>query len=237
MKTVAIIPAGGVGKRMGTEIPKQYLLLSGIPILAHTLKAFQGSPVIDEIVLIVPEADMTEVRQSIVEKYGLSKVGLILPGGAERQDSVRNGLQQVSDEHEIIVIHDAVRPFVSANLICRAVAAAREFGAITVGVPVKDTVKKVTAEGWVKKTVAREGLWLAQTPQVFRRPIILAAYKKAAADGFYGTDDACLVERMGIPVRMIPGENDNIKLTTAEDLLLGERIIRCSMQKEKRLNG
>ena len=117
MKTVAIIPAGGVGRRMGTEIPKQYLLLAGIPILAHTLQAFQCSPVIDEIVLIVPEADMTEVRQSIVEKYGLSKVGLILSGGTERQDSVRNGLQQVSDEHELIVIHDAVRPFVSADLI------------------------------------------------------------------------------------------------------------------------
>ena len=226
MKTVAIIPAGGVGKRMGNGIPKQYLLLAGIPILAHTLKAFQRSPVIDEIVLAVPEADMPEVRQSIVVKYGLSKVGLILSGGRERQDSVRNALQHVNDEHEIIVIHDAVRPFVSEDLISRAVAAAREFGAITVGVPVKDTVKKVTAEGWVKKTVTREGLWLTQTPQVFRRPIILAAYKKAAAEGFYGTDDACLVERMGIPVRMIPGESDNIKVTTAEDLLLGELIIR-----------
>ena len=233
MKTVAIIPAGGVGRRMGTEIPKQYLLLSGIPILAHTLKVFQGSPVIDEIVLIVPDADMTEVRQAIVEKYSLTKVGLILPGGAERQDSVRNGLQELGDEHEIIVIHDAVRPFVSENLICQAVAAAREFGAITVGVPVKDTVKKVTAEGWVKKTVVREGLWLTQTPQVFRRPIILDAYKKAAADGFYGTDDAGLVERMGIPVRMIPGENDNIKMTTSEDLLWGDRIIRSSIKKSE----
>jgi 2-C-methyl-D-erythritol 4-phosphate cytidylyltransferase len=228
MKTVAIIPAGGVGKRMGGGIPKQYLLLTDIPILAITLRTFQHSPEVDEIVLIVPEADMTEVRQSIVEKYSLSKVGFILSGGAERQDSVQQGLQMLNDEHEIIVIHDAVRPFVSENLISRAVAAAREFGAVTVGVPAKDTVKKVTAEGWVKKTVAREGLWLTQTPQVFRRSIILAAYKKAAADGFYGTDDAGLVERMGIPVRMIPGENDNIKLTTSEDLLLGECIIRCS---------
>ena len=134
----------------------------------------------------------------------------------------------MSDEHGIVVIHDAVRPFVSGDLIGRAVAAAREFGAITVGVPVKDTVKEVTAEGWVKKTVTREGLWLTQTPQAFRRPIILAAYKKAAAEGFYGTDDASLVERMGIPVRMIPGESDNIKVTTPEDLLLGDLIIRRS---------
>jgi 2-C-methyl-D-erythritol 4-phosphate cytidylyltransferase len=233
MKTVAVIPAGGAGRRMGGGIPKQYLLLTDIPILAHTLKVFQGSPVIDEIVLIVPEADIAEVRQSIVEKFGLAKVGHILPGGAERQDSVQRGLQKLNDEYEIIVIHDAVRPFVSETLIYRAVAAAREFGAITVGVPVKDTVKKVTAEGWVEKTVVREGLWLTQTPQVFRRPIIMAAYMKAAADGFYGTDDAGLVERMGIPVRMIPGENDNIKVTTSEDLLLGERIIRCSIKKSE----
>ena len=228
MKTVAIIPAGGAGRRMGKGIPKQYLPLAGIPILVHTLQAFQRSPVVDEIFLAVPEGDIPEVRQAIVVKYDLSKVGLILPGGRERQDSVRNALQHVSDEHGIVVIHDAVRPFVSGDLIGRAVAAAREFGAITVGVPVKDTVKEVTAEGWVKKTVTREGLWLTQTPQAFRRPIIIAAYKKAAAEGFYGTDDASLVERMEIPVRMIPGESDNIKVTTPEDLLLGDLIIRRS---------
>jgi 2-C-methyl-D-erythritol 4-phosphate cytidylyltransferase len=210
---------------MGKGIPKQYLPLAGIPILVHTLQAFQRSPVVDEIFLAVPEGDIPEVRQAIVEKYRLSKVVLVLPGGKERQDSVRNALRHVSGEHGIIVIHDAVRPFVSGDLIGRAVAAAREFGAITVGVPVKDTVKEVIAEGWVKKTVTREGLWLTQTPQAFRRPIIIAAYEKAAAEGFYGTDDASLVERM-VPVRMIPGESDNIKVTTPEDLLLGDLIVR-----------
>jgi 2-C-methyl-D-erythritol 4-phosphate cytidylyltransferase len=228
MKTVAIIPAGGAGRRMGNGIPKQYLFLAGIPILVHTLQAFQRSTVVDEVFLAVPEGDIPEVRQAIVGKYHLSKVGLILSGGRERQDSVRNALQHVSDEHGIIVIHDAVRPFVSGGLIGRAVAAAREFGAITVGVPVKDTVKYVNAGGWVKKTVTREGLWLTQTPQAFRRPIIIAAYKKAAADGFYGTDDASLVERIGIPVRMIPGDYDNIKVTMPEDLFLGDLIIRRS---------
>jgi 2-C-methyl-D-erythritol 4-phosphate cytidylyltransferase len=228
MKTVAIIPAGGVGRRMGNGIPKQYLPLAGIPILVRTLQAFQRSPVVDEIFLAVPEGDIPEVRQAIVAGYGLSKVHLILPGGRERQDSVRNALQYAGDEHGIIVIHDGVRPFVSGDLIGRAVAAAREFGAITVGAPVKDTVKEVTAEGWVNKTITREGLWLTQTPQVFRKPIIIAAYQKAAADGFYGTDDASLVERMEIPVRMIPGDSDNIKVTTPEDLLLGDLIIRRS---------
>lgn len=228
MKTVAIIPAGGAGRRMGNGIPKQYLTLAGIPIIVRTLQAFQRSPVVDEILLVVPEGDIPEVRQEIVARYGLSKVGLILPGGRERQDSVRNALQHVSDEHGIIVIHDAVRPFVSGDLISRAVAAAREFGAITVGVPVKDTVKEVTAKGRVKKTVTREGLWLTQTPQAFRRPIIIAAYEKAGVEGFYGTDDASLVERMGIAVRMIPGDCNNIKVTTPEDLLLSNLIIRRS---------
>ena len=231
MKTVAIIPAGGVGRRMGNGIPKQYLPLAGIPIIVLTLQTFQRSPVVDEIFLVVPEGDIPEVRQEIVDRYGLSKVGLVLPGGKERQDSVRNALQHVSDEHGIIVIHDAVRPFVSGDLISRAVATAREFGAITVGAPVKDTVKEVTAQGWVEKTVSREGLWLTQTPQAFRRPIIIAAYKKAAAEGFYGTDDASLVERMGVPVRMIPGDCNNIKVTTPEDLLLGNLIIRRSSDK------
>lgn len=225
MKTVAIIPAGGMGRRMGNGIPKQYLPLAGIPIIVHTLKAFQQSPVVDEIFLVVPEGDIPEVRQEIIDKYGLSKVGLVLPGGKERQDSVRNALYHVTDEHGIVVVHDGVRPFVSGDLIGRAVEAAREFSAVTVGVPVKDTVKEVTAAGWVKKTVKRDGLWLTQTPQAFHRPIIVAAYEKAAADGFYGTDDASLVERTGIAVLMIPGESDNIKVTTPEDLLLGDLVL------------
>jgi 2-C-methyl-D-erythritol 4-phosphate cytidylyltransferase len=233
MKTVAIIPAGGEGRRMGTRIPKQYLPLADIPILARTLQAFQDSQVIDDIFLVVPYEDIPEVRQSIVAQYGLSKVRCILPGGRERQDSVRNALQYAGDGHEIIVIHDGVRPFVSADLITRSVAMAREFGAITVGVPVKDTIKEVNAEGRVGKTVTREGLWLTQTPQVFRRSIILNAYQKAATDGFYGTDDASLVERMDIPVWMIPGDYDNIKVTTQEDLLLGELILHRSSDKRE----
>lgn len=231
MKTVAIIPAGGAGRRMGNGTPKQYLPMAGIPIIVHTLQAFQRSPVVDEIFLVVPEGDVPEVRQEIVERHGLAKVSLVLPGGKERQDSVRNALQQVSDEHGIVVVHDGVRPFVSGDLISRAVETAREFGAATVGVPVRDTVKEVTAEGWVKKTVIREGLWLTQTPQAFRRPIIIDAYEKAGAEGFYGTDDASLVERTGITVRMIPGDCNNIKVTTPEDLLWGELVIRRSSDK------
>jgi 2-C-methyl-D-erythritol 4-phosphate cytidylyltransferase len=225
MKTVVIIPAGGTGRRMGGEIPKQYLLLAGIPILVHTLRVFQHSPLVHQILLVVPEGDVAEVRRDIVERFDFPKVSLIIAGGMERQHSVKNALVHVRDEHEIVLVHDGVRPFVTGVMIERAVNGAKEFGAVAVGVPVRDTVKEADAAGRVVRTVQREGLWLTQTPQAFRREVILAAYEEAAVDGFYGTDDASLVERMGVPVRMIPGDKDNIKVTTPEDLELGERIV------------
>ena len=230
MKTVAIIPAGGTGKRMGSPLPKQYLLLAGIPILVHTLRAFQHSPLIDEILLAVPEGDLADVRLDVVQRYDLSRVSLVLAGGRKRQDSVRNALAHVRDDHDIILVHDGVRPFVTGNLIERAVAGAKKYGAVSTGVPVRDTVKEVDMKGCVTRTVPREGLYLTQTPQAFRRDVIFAAYERAAADGFYGTDDASMAERMGFPVRMIPGDADNIKVTTPEDLARAERIV-CGRKK------
>jgi 2-C-methyl-D-erythritol 4-phosphate cytidylyltransferase len=224
MKTVAIIPAGGTGRRMGGEIPKQYLLLAGIPILAHALGAFQRSPHIGEIILAVPEADIEEVRRNVVQRYGISRVTLILAGGRERQDSVKNALAHLCDDHGLVLIHDGVRPFVTCEVIERAFTGAMQYGAVSTGIPVRDTVKRVNGEGGIVETVPREGLWLTQTPQAFRREVILAAYQRAAADGFYGTDDASLVERMGIPVRMVYGDVENIKVTTPEDLEQGQRI-------------
>lgn len=226
MKTLAIIPAGGAGRRMGGDVPKQFLPLAGIPVLVHTLRAFQRSPLIDEIFLVVPEADIPVVSRDIVDEYGLSKVTSVLAGGVERQHSVGNALLQVRDDHGIVLVHDGVRPFVTGEVIRRAVEAAREHGAAAVGLPVRDTVKAVSAAGVVMKTVDREGLWLTQTPQAFHRQVIRAAYEKAARDGFSGTDDCSLVERMGVSVRMIPGDHDNFKMTTPEDLALGEIIIR-----------
>lgn len=225
MKTIAIIPAGGAGKRMGGSIPKQYLSLAGVPILVHTLRVFQNSSLIDEILLVVPEGDIPDVRRDLVQGYHIYKVSLVLHGGRERQDSVGNALAHLRDEHEVIVIHDGVRPFVTGALVERVVAGAREFGAATVGVPIRDTVKEVDAAGGVVKTVSREGLWLTQTPQAFRKEVILAAYTRAGADGFHGTDDASLVERTGSPVRMIPGDGDNIKVTMPEDMARSEMIL------------
>lgn len=226
MKTVAIIPAGGSGKRMQGRLSKQYLSVGGKPILVHTLSVFQRSPDIDEIVLVVLEEDIQRVRQMIVKPRGISKVRHVLAGGEQRQDSVRNGLAAIGDDAEIVLIHDAVRPFVSEDLIHQAVREAEKHGAVTVGMPVKDTIKRVDQNGGVLETLDRQVLWMTQTPQAFKRSIIQEAYRKADEDQFYGTDDASLVERMGFRVKMIAASYENIKITTPEDLLMAEFLIK-----------
>ena len=226
MRVVALIPAAGHGRRMGAEKPKAFLPLGGLPILAHTLQRFEDCPQVDEVLPLVPPGKALDWAEEIVRRSGLKKVSRIVPGGSERQESVYRGLRAIQGKADRVLIHDGVRPFVTGALIRRVVAAAGEHGAAAVGVPVRDTVKSVSAAGVVVNTVEREGLWLTQTPQAFRRHVICSAYEKAAQDGFSGTDDACLVERMGASVRMILGDHDNIKMTTPEDLALGVIILR-----------
>lgn len=225
MKTVAIIPAAGAGKRMESGLSKQYLALEGVPILVRTLRVFETAPSVDAVFLIVPAGDEDAVRRDMVAPHGLAKISHILPGGKERQDSVRVGIEALRDETEIVVIHDAVRPFVTLEMIEASVEGARRFGAVSVGVPVKDTVKSVGVDGWVSHTMDRSQLWLTQTPQTFQRGIIQEAYRRAYREGVYATDDASLVERIGIRVRMIPGSYENIKITTAVDLAAGAVFI------------
>lgn len=226
MKKVAIIPAGGLGRRMGCDLFKQYLVLDDVPVLVHTLSKFERASIIDDVILVVPEDYVEYSKRAIVEKYDLSKVGSVLAGGKERQDSVKKGLDTVNDNTNIVVIHDGVRPLVSEELISVSVTAALEYSAVALGVPVTDTVKSVDCGGFIERTVDRKSLWSAQTPQTFRREVIKKAYEKAYDDNFYGTDDASLVERIGINVRMIMGSYDNIKITTPEDLVVGEEIIK-----------
>jgi 2-C-methyl-D-erythritol 4-phosphate cytidylyltransferase len=226
MKTVAIIPAAGSSKRMQKKISKQYLLLDGIPVLARTLEIFQRSPKIDEIFLIVPEADIDYAHKDIVDRYDISKVSNILAGGNERQDSVRNGIDALRSDHDIVVIHDGVRPFISEELVHSAILGASRSRAVTVGVPVKDTVKSVDGHGTVAETLNRNHLWLTQTPQAFERDVIKKAYEAAYRDNYCGTDDAALVERIGVKVTMIRGSYDNIKITTNDDIMLAEVLIR-----------
>lgn len=226
MTTVAIIPAAGSGKRMQKNLSKQYLPVGGKMILLHTLRVFELSPDIDQVILVVPEEDIPMVRQMIIAPPGMSKVHHVVPGGKQRQDSVRNGLAAVENRTDIVLIHDAVRPFISEGLIRQVVREAEKHGAVTVGMPVKDTIKRVNRGGWIVETMNRHGLWLTQTPQAFRRSVIQEAFLRADADRFYGTDDASLVERMGIRVRMIAASYANIKITMPEDLLMAEFLIQ-----------
>jgi 2-C-methyl-D-erythritol 4-phosphate cytidylyltransferase len=229
MKVVALIPAAGMGKRMGAEINKQYLLLSGKPILAHTIAVFEAASFVDEIYVITPDQEIPYCREEVVERFGFTKVRAVVAGGKERQHSVFNGLQAVVEplDDDVVLIHDGVRPFVTPEILRHAVDSAVAHDGALVAVPVKDTVKVVSA-GVITETPPRENIWLAQTPQAFRYGIIRAAHEAAAAEGFLGTDDACLVERLGLSVRVVVGDYRNIKITTPEDLLLAEAFINSS---------
>jgi 2-C-methyl-D-erythritol 4-phosphate cytidylyltransferase len=222
---VAIIVAGGFGKRMTTSTAKQYLLLGGIPILSHTLLKFEEASSVKDVILVVPPGDEGYVQSSIVEKFNISKVRHVREGGSKRQDSVRNGLAMVDSWDGMVLIHDGARPFIAPDLIDLSVERAKKSGALVLGIPASDTVKSVEERNRIKKTLPRDSIWLAQTPQVFRTDIIRKAYEKAYDEGFYGTDDAEIVERMGITVEMMLGSSANIKITTPEDLVLGEFLM------------
>ncbi|MDD5167358.1 MAG: 2-C-methyl-D-erythritol 4-phosphate cytidylyltransferase [Syntrophales bacterium] len=226
LKTVAIIPAGGAGRRLKKNVSKQYVLLHGLPLLVHTLKRFQISDMIHEVFLVVPPDDVDVMWTSVIEKYGLTKIVKVLPGGKERQDSVRSGISAIENDIDIVIIHDAVRPFISQELIRQVVMEAAKSGAVVVAVPVKETVKLCKKGNMVASTPSRNQVWLAQTPQAFQREIIIRAYEAALKDGFYGTDDAGLVERIGLDVKIIPGTYDNIKITTPDDLMLARVLIK-----------
>jgi 2-C-methyl-D-erythritol 4-phosphate cytidylyltransferase/2-C-methyl-D-erythritol 2,4-cyclodiphosphate synthase len=226
MKTVAIIPAGGAGRRINTGTAKQYLLLDELPVLVHCLKVFEQTAVIDEIILAVPASDIKFVREELIEKNDLQKVAKIIAGGAERQDSVQNALVALTDECDIILVHDGVRPFVTRDMINRVAEAAREFQAAAVGVQAKDTIKEAQTDDFVVKTLPRQNLWLVQTPQAFQSAVLRKAYEAAYRNNFCGTDDASLVERIGVRVKMIAGSYENIKITTPEDLIIAEALLK-----------
>lgn len=220
----AVIVAGGKGKRMNTDINKQYIEIDGIPVLARTLSPFQDCGLVDEIVLVVCKEDIIYCKQNIVDVYGLDKVKIIVSGGAQRQNSVYNGLLGVDKQCDIVLIHDGARPFITVDNITDSIIAAKEHGAAGLAVRVKDTVKTADNKGFITGTVDRERLWFIQTPQTFKYEIIKRAHEKAIEDGFIGTDDAMLVERIGQRVVLVEGSYNNIKITTQEDLVNAETI-------------
>jgi len=222
-KVTAILPSAGSGRRMGKDIPKQFLKIQNKPIFIYTLEKLDSSTLINEIILVVRTEDVNAVKET-VEEWGIRKVSSVVPGGKERQDSVLNGLKILSEEVNIVVIHDAVRPFVSVEKIEEVIKVAREKEAAILAIPVKDTIKR-GGDGCVEATLNRNFLWSVQTPQAFKADLIKKAFEKARQDGIYATDDSSLVERLGYPVYIVEGEEQNIKITSPEDLLIAEVFV------------
>ena len=221
----AVIVAAGKGKRMGTEISKQFLPLRGKEILAHTVEKFEHAENIRDIVLVTGQDSLQDVRD-MAQEYGWQKIISVVAGGKERQDSVWNGLLAISEDTEIVLIHDGVRPFVTEDILNLSIETAVEMGGCVAGVPAKDTIKVCNSENISVDTPDRSTLWQIQTPQTFQKERIVKAYKQAKDAGFIGTDDASLAEYGGYPVKVIMGSYRNIKITTQEDLLIGEAFLK-----------
>ncbi len=221
----AVFPAAGQGRRMKAGKNKVFLELLGKPILVHTLERFSASQQVDFLVVIVAKDEIAQIEQLLSKVSGL-KPYAVIAGGSERQYSIANGLAAMPEETEIVLVHDAARPLVSLSVIENVIAAARAEGSAIAAVPEKNTIKVVDEAGFVRETPNRAVLWAVQTPQGFQKEILLEAYQRAEKDGFLGTDDASLVERMGRPVQVVTSSYRNIKVTTPEDLLIAEAFLR-----------
>ena len=230
----ALIVAAGTGRRMGTATHKQFLELDGMPVLGHTLRVFQDSPLIDSIVLVTCADEISYVQENVVQKYGFSKVRDVAAGGEERYESVYQGLLRC-EETDYVFIQDAVRPFVTEEILQRGWETVQNYGSAICGVPSKDTVKITDPWGMVQETPARDRVWIVQTPQIFLYSIVRKAYDRIldpesgkAASSFIGktiTDDAMVVESTGAEVYMFEGDYRNIKITTPDDLLIAKAFL------------
>lgn len=220
---IAIIPAAGIGSRMHTDRAKQMLELDGVPVLVHTLRRFEACQDLDQVILVA-QPNLTSEVLALISRYNLKKIARVVGGGAERQDSVFRGLQVIKPETAgVIVVHDAVRPFVRPEEISQVIERAESKGAALMAVVATDTIKQVKS-GRVQRTLDRRRIYHAQTPQAFRFAIIKEAYERAVADGFTATDDSQLVERVGHRVSVVEGSPINIKITRPFDLRLAEAI-------------
>lgn len=221
----AIFPAAGASRRMGSVVNKNLLPLANEPILIRTLKIFSQVERVNFLIVIVAAHEVETVEQLLRGCDGL-KSWRVTIGGSERQFSIANGLKLLPDDAETILVHDAARPLITVQTINNVIDAAEKFGGAIAAVPAKDTIKFVDAEGFVRHTPPRSELVAVQTPQGFRREILLQAYNRAAQEKFLGTDDASLVERLGTRIKIVTGSYDNIKLTTPEDIIIAETLLR-----------
>ncbi len=211
---------------MRTSVKKPYLNLGDKPILVHTIGAFDRNPVIDTISVIVDDADLEFCQSSVIAPNAFQKVRDLVVGGLTRQASVFNGLQSLPSDVDCVVVHDGVRPFVTDEVIFACIEAADEWGAAVAAVPVKDTVKVASADGFIVDTPDRDTLWAVQTPQAFRASVLLDAHALAQRKGVTATDDAMLVEQLGFKVKIVSGSDSNLKITTPDDLIIAEALKR-----------
>jgi 2-C-methyl-D-erythritol 4-phosphate cytidylyltransferase len=219
----AVVPAAGLGLRLNKSLPKPLVGLNKKPIFIHTLHILSRHPEIKEIVLVVSRRSWAATRRYL-KQYRIGKIKELVIGGSRRRDSVRNGLRRVSGRADLVLIHDAVRPFVELKMISRLIKEAKKSGAAVLGVPVKPTLKEVNARGQVIRTLKRQGVYEIQTPQVFRRNLIINAYKRFPKTA--AVDDAYLVEKLGRRVSLVLGSYFNIKITTLEDLVFARSLLR-----------
>lgn len=231
-----VIPAAGVGLRLGGDRPKQFQDLMGTPVLLRTVLAFQRSPLIDVIVVAARQREI-QVVEDMLKTHACRKVVAVVRGGRHRQDSVWNALKEIAKHAAgIVLVHDAVRPFVTEKMIMDVSMAVLRYGGALVAVRPKDTLKVSAGEYFADRTLPREGAWLAQTPQAFRLSVIMDAFRRARAKGCRATDEAALLEGSGVKVKILEGSYDNIKITTPEDLDLARLIMRRSGAKRRRLS-
>ena len=220
----AVVVAAGKGRRMGL-VDKPFLLLEKRPLLTYSLLTLENSSFVDGVILVVEKNKISRAKE-LIKKEHISKVKEVIAGGKIRQCSVASGLRKINSFSNFVLIHDGARPFLTRELIKRVVLGAKRYKAAVPGLPLSDTIKKVENSSFIISTLNRKSLWTVQTPQVFKAEIIQKAYFQAEKDHFWGTDSASLVERIGIPVKIIKGDSYNIKITTKDDFLLAETILK-----------
>ena len=226
-KTSAIIPAAGSGKRLDKKQKKQYLEIRDKPLLYYPLEVFHRSEKIDEIVIVVPREDIERTEENIVKRYDFNKVKCVVEGGAERQDSVKKGFENISDDTDVIVIHDAARPVINPRLIESVIMSAIDNDCAITAVPVTDTLK-MAVDGVVKNTFPRENFWRSQTPQAFRYEVLFECYEKKLDEDAVFTDEAQIAEYAGFQVAIVEGSEQNIKITDINDFKLAEYLLKES---------
>lgn len=230
MKVAAVIAAAGAGLRMEAAMRKQYFTLGGIPVLARSLKLFTGHRAVTEVIAVIPPGEAEAVRVLLQPHLPSEQIKLV-EGGATRQASVARGLALIAEDAELVCIHDAARPLASSDLLDRLIAAAARWGAAIPVLQPSDTIKEVDREDFVVKTLQRDKLRLVQTPQVFRLDLILEAYREAEKAGLTATDDASLIEMIEKPVKTLPGEAGNIKITKPDDFLVAALLLEGAGEK------